>query len=35
MWKQQTNMETHVFIQASGFVINYLKKNKFFVALST
>ena len=29
-------MGTHVFnfMQASGFVINYLNKNKFFVALS-
>ena len=35
----KTNMETHVFMHASSFVINYLNKNKFFfffvVALST
>ena len=35
MWKQQTNMESHVFMQASDCVINYLTKNKYFVALST
>ena len=36
MWKQQNNYgNTYFFMQASGFVIDYLNKNKFFVDLST
>ena len=35
MWKQQKIWEHMIFMQASDCVINYLNKNKFFVALST
>ena len=31
--KTEKHMETHVFLQASDSIINYLKKNKFFVVL--
>ena len=33
--KKKKYMRTHVFMQASDCVINYLNKNKFFVAPST